>query len=63
MGVTKSYLFSIVCSQLVHFHFSKTSSPKEKGTKSPSLQTGHFGKILGNPPPPLFRLSQKNLKF
>lgn len=43
------YRFSRVYSQLVHFHFSKTSSPNEKGTKSPSPQTGHLGNILGKP--------------
>ncbi len=33
------------CLHFVHFHFSKTSSLNENGTKYPSLQAGHFGKM------------------
>ncbi len=38
-------LFSIVCPHSEHFHFSKTSSLYEKGSRYPNLHFGHFGKI------------------
>jgi hypothetical protein len=40
------YLFSMVCPHSVHFHFSKTSLPKENGTSHPFLHFGQEGNIF-----------------